>query len=173
MKFIFFVFLNFLKPAYTLDITGCIKETQSYTLSFNYVFNITGIKYNFKEYSYFNMPYDEFHDRKFENIYVSSRKTYMDILNSIRECDRSFKNTSKKPDYKIIDIKKLNSKSRIANLVVSFDDEINVIFGLIKKNNFYIVYPPKNFKFIDDEYKKKFNLDIIDKWKSLSEGEEK
>lgn len=64
----------------------------------------------------------------------------------------------------MIEFVKLSSSSRVANAVVSFEG-INVIFGIVRKGGYLLVFPPPNFIFLDEEYKRKVFGYIIDLWR--------
>lgn len=136
-----------------LDVSNIEKNKDFFDLEFNKVFKISNIKYN-KKYDNFDLAYEEFNGKKFKNIYIFSKRMYIEIKKAISTNSIDFKKSYTKPQYEIFDFRKLKSPSRIANIVISFDKDINVVFGIVKKNNFYIIYTPKNFIFIDNDYKK-------------------
>lgn len=149
LNFLFLLISNI----YCLSISNIEKNGDFFVLEFSKVFKISDIKYN-KKYDNFELSYEKFNEKKFKNIYVFSKKMYIEIKKAISTNNTDFKNDYTRPQYEIFDFKNLKSPSRIANIVISFDKDINVVFGIVKKNNFYIIYPPKNFIFIDNDYKK-------------------
>jgi hypothetical protein len=158
----------FLNGLWGVEITGCVLKDNRYDIDFNSAFKITGIKYS----NSINLPYEYYKDKKYQDVFIYSKKSYLDIEKNIKECKEKKEKKFSKPSYRIFDFKKLSSKSRIANIVLNFDEDLNVVFGVVKKNNFYIVYPPKNFEFINEEFKKEVS-DYIIKWWKDKESEEK
>lgn len=140
----------FLNSLYGVEVSSCERQNNLFSVSFNNSFKIENIGYD----GSVRLPYDIYGKKKFMDIFIYSRGAYSMIESALKNCSFDISKSFEKPDYKIFDIKKLKSQKRIANAVISFDDDINVVFGVVKKNNYYIIYPPDNFKFIDDEFKK-------------------
>ncbi|MGC9070716.1 MAG: hypothetical protein ACP5IO_05345 [Elusimicrobiales bacterium] len=150
---------------FSLKPSGCVKQHDNlYNISFCGRFEVGSIK---KHKQAFSFPYDTWRDKKYRSIFAGTREVYDKILNAIDSCNL-VKYTSCYPSFKLIEFVHLKSKSRVANAAVSFEG-LNVVFGVVKKNNFYLVFPPSNFVFLDDDYKKSVFRYIIDLWKKEKE----
>ncbi len=150
----FFLLLNIS----AVEVTSCKKYGEKYEIVFNNLFSIRNIHYK----NYINLGYDKFGTKRYKNVFIYSKKAYIEIENAIKNCDeyRNLEN-SKKVDYYIFEFEKLNSPKRIANVVVNFDGDLNILFGIVKKNNFYILYPSENFSFIDKSFEKELKSYIV------------
>lgn len=158
----FFFLLSFFSfKVFSLDITDChyIKENKTYTITVSNLLKLKGITYS----KSINMPYTVFKSRKYKNIFVYSESFMKKLFDSIKNCDKvkTEKNRIKKINYSIFDVEKQKSPKRIANVVLNFDGDMNIVFGLVKINNYYMVYPPSNVEFINDKFKKEIFSYII------------
>jgi len=162
---VIFIFIFFINNLFSLEITGCNYNEENFIIEFNSSFKISGIRYNKNT---IEMSYTDFGNKKFKDIFIFSKDLYQKIEDIVRNCDNHISKNSVKPHYKVFDIKKLKSHKRVANVVVIFDDSLNVIFGVVKVNkNFYLAYPPSNFEFIDEEFKKELTMFIINEYKKI------
>jgi len=165
---VIFLIVIFLSNLYGVEVTQCFFEDRKYDIYFNDCFKIKNIYYS----KSVNLPYENYENKKYENIFISSKKAYIEFEEAIKKCGSLNKKSDLKPSYRVMDFKLLKSKSRIANVVINFDEDINVVFGLVKtKNNFYLVYPPKNFEFINKEYRKEVT-DFIIRWWMMENKDE-
>ncbi|MCX7641937.1 MAG: hypothetical protein N2Z20_04815 [Elusimicrobiales bacterium] len=152
------IFLTF--NIYSKDISHCLKKEGTITICFCDKFCIDSIEANKDT---FNLPYSVYKLKKYKNVFINDKELYNKIMNCV------YKNFSSYLDkcnigYKLIEFIPLKSEKRIANAIVNFDG-INVVFGIIKKNDYFLILPPKEFFFIDEEYKKSVFKYIIDLWK--------
>lgn len=150
----------------SFEVDSCRYENNSYTVSFCNKFEVSKITKNNKTFS---MPYTQYLNKRYKNIFVYEKSVYEDILKNLYENCNTKRNTSCSSKYEIIKFEKLNSEKRIANVYVRIGG-LNVIFGIVKtKNNSYLVYPPSEFRFKDKNYAKEFFQYIINKWKEVNE----
>jgi glucose-6-phosphate 1-dehydrogenase len=150
---------------FSLEITDCNFEGKNFfTLEFNNSFKIQKIKYN---KNILEMPYTKFSDKKFKDLFIYSKDLYQKIENSIQSCKKSVSKQFPNVSYTVFDIKKLKSQKRVANITVLFDNSLNVVFGVVKMRNFYLVYPPSFFKFVDENFKKEVFNFIIKKYTEM------
>jgi len=92
------------------------------------------------------MPFDEYNGKKYYDIKILSKETYLTLKKIAENRLQIKKNINKIPDYEIYNIKHLNSPVRISNIFIKINKDINLIAGLMKKKdgNLWISYP-KNF----------------------------
>jgi hypothetical protein len=162
---IFVIVFFLINSLFSLEVTNCNFDGKNFfTLEFNNSFEIQKIKYNKNT---LEMPYTEFSDRKFKDLFIYSKDLYQKIEKSIQNCKKPVSRQFTNISYTVFDIKKLNSQKRVANITVLFDNSLNVVFGVVKMKNFYIVYPPSFFKFVDENFKKEIFNFIIKKYTEM------
>lgn len=143
-------------PFFGLDVSYVSKINEGYKVCFCRKFCVNSIK---KQKEGFSLPFSIYGEKKYKNIFVFEKELYLKILNSIdnniivdKECD---------VEFSIVEVLRLKSKKRIANVVVNFNG-LNIIFGVIKKKENFFIFPPKEFEFIDKSYGNAFFRYIID-----------
>ena len=139
-----------------MEISGCGRDI----VCFCQKFCIAGIK---RERGSFSLPFSEYKNRKYKNIFVDKKDVYIKILDCLN-WNKTSQSLGCDVKPRLIEFVDLKSSSRVANAFVGFDG-INVVFGIIKKNDHFFALPPKEFIFIDDEYKKDVLKYIIDLWR--------
>ncbi len=146
---------------FSIEPSGCINHNGDlYTISFCEKFQIRSIK---KQKQSFSFQSDVWKGKRYHNLFVDRLDVYNKILKAIDLCNL-ISSVRCYPNFKLIEFNKLNSEKRVANAVVNFDG-LNVVFGVVKKNNYYLVFPPSNFVFLDSNYEKTVFKYIIDLWK--------
>jgi hypothetical protein len=162
---IFVIVFFLINSLFSLEVTNCNFEGKNFfTIEFNNSFKIEKIKYNKNT---LEMPYTEFSDKKFKDLFIYSKDLYQKIENFIQNCKKPVSRQFSNISYTVFDIKKLNSQKRVANITVLFDNSLNVVFGIVKMKNFYLVYPPSFFKFVDENFKKEVFNFIIKKYTEM------
>lgn len=163
-----FLILFFINNIWGIEVSGCVNRSDGrYDVEFNSLFKIKDIGYK----KSIDLPYELYEEKRYKNVFIYSKKAYLDIEKAIRDCN-FIKNSQRKiPEFRIFDIKRTKKGLRVANAVVSFDNDLNIIFGIVEKKNFYIVFPPRHFEFIDEDFKKEVFNYIIKFWLKENKGE--
>lgn len=142
-----------------MEISKCSYE-DGYVVCFCNKFCIKGIE---SQKKVFSLPFSKYNDKKYKNIFIEKKDVYLEILDCVNG-KKIFQSSVCEVKPSLVDFIILKSTARVANAVVNFDG-INVVFGIVKKNNYFLVFPPHEFIFIDDDYKKSVFKYIIDLWK--------
>lgn len=147
---------------FAFDITNCkiTKNTQTLiNIELNSKILIKDVVYRNNELI---MPYEEYKGKQYFDIKILSKDFYLKLIKIAKENKCEITQSKKNFSYEISDIKKLNSKARIANVYIYIDKAINLTCGLMKsKNGDLWISFPKNFIFLDLEEKKLLEEKIL------------
>jgi hypothetical protein len=125
---------------------------------------------------FLKMPLDSYKTKKYSNIKILTKDFYNKILNcfNIEKCAKS--GERKNISIKLDKIFPLKSPLRVANANVSFDDDIIVVFGIVKekkeRKKIWISYP-KDFEILDEVFKDNLEKLIKREFEKSQKGKKK
>ncbi len=151
--------------ARALDITSMEGKKAKRDFEFSKTVFIRGIKL---ENGFLKMPLDGYKTKRYSNIKILSKSFYSKLLNCFKGKQCALSAKRKAVSVKVEKIFPLKSPLRIANVNLSFDDDIIITFGMVKSevrgkkrqqrektdNEIWISYP-KDFEIKNEIFKRK------------------
>ena len=113
------------------------------------------------------MPVTEYKDRTYTDIKLLSKSFYgkLEACFSKDKCSSAVKAAA--PAIAVLEVKQLKSPTRVANVILSFDKDLSVTFGLIKKasGETFAAYPA-NFEVNDEAFKSLIEKKVLEGYES-------
>ncbi|MEA3306412.1 MAG: hypothetical protein U9Q34_01335 [Elusimicrobiota bacterium] len=184
------IFLNIGKIC-ALSITSIEGKKDRRDFEFSKTMIVRGIEL---KNGFLKMPLDGYKKKKYSNIKILSKEFYHKILNCFN--GETCESSAEKKDIliKVEKIFSLKSPLRVANANISFDEELVVVFGIVKEkevrgrkqeaksqrsqtkttdtDKIWIAYP-KDFEIIDGGFKDNLEKLIKKEFKETLKSEEK
>lgn len=130
---------------------------------------------------FLKMPLDAYKKKRYSNIRILSKDFYDRISDCFEDSGRVEIERAKKEEKKDISLKvekifPLKSPLRIANAEISFDEDIIIVFGIVKdkekKGKFWISYPG-HFEIMNDVLKNRLEKLIMSEFKKSIEKDDR
>jgi len=93
------------------------------------------------------MPATEYKDRVYADIRLLSKSLYIKLESCFSKNKCVYSGGVPGPELSVREVKQLRSGTRVANVTLSFDGDLSVVFGVIKKasGEVWVAYP-SNFQ---------------------------
>jgi len=136
-----------------LNISAIKGKQNTRDFEFSKTILVNGVEF---ENGFLKMPLDGYKTKKYSNIKILSKDFYRKIFDCFKLKECTVNRNKKDVLTKVENIFPLKSPLRIANANVSFDDELIVVFGIVKEkkdeNKIWISYP-KDFEIKNEVFK--------------------
>jgi len=120
------------------------------------------------------MPVTEYKDRAYTDIRLLSKSLYEKLGACFSEKKCAYAGKAAKPKLSVLEVKPLKSKARVANVILAFDGELSVTFGVIQKasGELWAAYPA-NFEVKDPALKDLIENKVKEAFNSASRSDKK
>lgn len=120
------------------------------------------------------MPVTEYKDRIYTDVRMLSKTLYGKLEACFSKNKCAYAGKSAAPKLSVLEVKQLKSKARVANVILSFDGDLAVTFGVIKKysGEIWAAYPA-NFEITDTAFKDLVEKKVKEGFEGASRGDKK
>jgi hypothetical protein len=154
-------------PAFALEVTGVKPAGAKGAALADFSFGAVAVSSVSWRGGAVVMPATEVNGRTYSDIKLLNRAFYARIEACFRRgCVRPAK-PPKDPSFKVLALKPLRSKVRVANAQVSFDGDLLVVAGVMasrrEPGTFWVAFPPE-LSFSSPSFKSAVESGVIDAW---------
>ena len=120
------------------------------------------------------MPVTEYKDRTYTDIKLLSKSFYGKLEACFLKDKCAYGVKTSTPAISVLEVKQLKSPARVANVILSFDKDLSVTFGLIKRasGEMFAAYPA-NFEVNDEALKSLIENKVIEGFESSQRADKK